>query len=169
MTARSSLLLMLLAAISFISMAGCAATRNALLSPEMLDVEIALKPLATKIEAERPDRRTIEYWMKAYLREYPQVYGIAYAPVPAGASALYVHRTARGLRSTRLAPPSYDYAGMDWYTTPVAADEPSWSDPYFDSDGGGDIWMRTYSIPLRSETGAIFGVLTSDLPSSPDA
>jgi len=162
---RQRFSVLLIAAFGLVALAGCTATRNALLSPDMLDVEIALKPLAAKIESERPDRRTIEYWMKAYLREYPMVYGIAYAPVPAESPATYVYRTARGLRSTRLAPPSYDFAGLEWYTIPVATGAPSWSDPYFD-DAGGEIWMKTYSIPLRTGSGEIFGILTSDLPVS---
>jgi len=149
--------------VSMLLLGGCAATHDAFQSPDLQRVEIALAPLARKIEAERPGRRQLEHWMKAYLREYPSVYGTAYAPVPSEGSALYVYRGRGGFRTQRLSPPSYDFTQMEWYRKPIAKGAPHWSEPYYDA-GGGEIWMRTYSIPLRAANGRIFAVLTSDLP-----
>jgi hypothetical protein len=36
-----------------------------------------------------------------------------------------------------------------------------WSEPYFDA-GGGEIWMKTLSIPIR-KNGVVIGVATTDM------
>ena len=56
----------------------------------------------------------------------------------------------------------YDYFNMDWYMHAKEQREPVWSEPYYD-DGGGDVMMVTYAIPLFDENGNVFAVMTADM------
>lgn len=70
------------------------------------------------------------------------------------------------VRRKLLQPPEYDYLHWDWYTRPKRELRPSWSEPFFD-EGGGDILMTTYSVPLlrlnEKRERAFAGVVTADL------
>ena len=61
-----------------------------------------------------------------------------------------------------LATPEYDYPSQEWFTQPIELGEGYWSEPYLD-EGGGDILMTTYSIPVRDKYGEIAAVLTADI------
>ncbi|MDR2756149.1 MAG: response regulator [Planctomycetaceae bacterium] len=41
----------------------------------------------------------------------------------------------------------YNYAEWEWYDKPAKTLQPCWIEPYFD-DGGGDVFMCTYSVPI---------------------
>jgi sigma-B regulation protein RsbU (phosphoserine phosphatase) len=51
---------------------------------------------------------------------------------------------------------------MDWYQIPKLLKKPCWSEPYFD-EGGADVLMTTYSIPLYDAQGKMFAVFTADI------
>lgn len=59
----------------------------------------------------------------------------------------------------------YRYTGMPWFNDCVESGQPVWSAPYFDK-GAGDCLMITYSIPLKSDSGVVFGVVTADVAMS---
>lgn len=133
-------------------------------------VEKALAPLAAKFPSVPADREAREKVMKQYLEENLVVYGIAFAPAPVEGGqpvppSLYVFRHEGKLESKLLQLPEYNYRADEWYTHPLMEGKPVWSHRYFDH-GGGEIWMKTYSVPLYSDEAKkqIFGVLTSDLP-----
>jgi GAF domain-containing protein/HAMP domain-containing protein len=68
-----------------------------------------------------------------------------------------------GLRFTQLGNPEYNYFDWEWYTLPIAKGEPVLSPPYFD-EGGGEIWMVTWSAPFfDNKTADIKGVATADI------
>ena len=69
---------------------------------------------------------------------------------------------AGGLRFLSLATPEYDYPSQEWFVKPVELGEGYWSEPYVD-EGGGEMLMTTFSMPIRDKTGAIAAVLTADL------
>ena len=61
-----------------------------------------------------------------------------------------------------LATEEYDYPSQDWFAKPVALGEGYWSEPYVD-EGGGDMLMTTYSLPIRDDSGQIAAILTADI------
>ena len=64
--------------------------------------------------------------------------------------------------SMSLATEEYDYPSQEWFTRPIERGEGYWSEPYLD-EGGGEILMTTYSMPIRDDSGQISAVLTADV------
>lgn len=60
----------------------------------------------------------------------------------------------------------YDYtvdtAQGEWYVEPMRTGKPRWCEPYFD-EGGGNIMMSTYSVPVQDGSGRIVAILTADV------
>ena len=132
------------------------------------EVETRLEVLAARL-SDTPDLNPASALrvLRDYLEKNPEVYGAAFAFAP-GQDGLkispYVYRDAGGFVEKDLAA-SYDYTAEAWYAQPVATKRPLWSDPYFD-EGGGEIWMITYSIPVYDAGAQLIGVLTNDLPTA---
>ena len=84
---------------------------------------------------------------------------------PAGAGSdpgdSAVAAPAAGTESIAMEPLAYDYTADEWFATPAQRKQDHWSAPYFD-EGGGDIWMVTYSVPFF-RNGAFAGVVTLDV------
>ena len=75
----------------------------------------------------------------------------------------YVYRDASGaLQTLSLATEEYDYPSHEWFKKPIELGEGYWSEPYVD-EGGGEMLMSTYSMPIRDKNGKIAAVLTADL------
>ena len=75
----------------------------------------------------------------------------------------YYSRTPEGeLRFTQLGNPEYNYFKWEWYTLPKTQRIPVLSPPYFD-EGGGEIWMVTWSVPFFDAAGNVKGVATADI------
>lgn len=75
----------------------------------------------------------------------------------------YVCRDASGeLQALSLATQEYDYPSQEWFSKPLELGEGYWSEPYVD-EGGGEILMSTYSLPIRDKNGKIAAILTADL------
>ncbi len=103
---------------------------------------------------------------------WPDVYGSTIAMEdPAALTgqadfAPYYYRSQDTMRYADLASASYAYRQQPWYRLAANAGKPLWSAPYFD-EGGGNIWMITYSVPFFRNTSAgerrLAGVVTADL------
>ena len=76
--------------------------------------------------------------------------------------APYAYRIGDEIKTKQLGTLHYKYHDMEWYRTPKEQGKPSWSDPYFD-DGGGEMLMTTYSLPLFDNSGKFYAVLTADI------
>ncbi len=61
-----------------------------------------------------------------------------------------------------LATPEYDYPQQEWFKKPIELSSGYWSEPYID-EGGGEILMTTYSVPITDRSGKIAAVLTADV------
>lgn len=107
------------------------------------------------------------------LETNPQVFGSAIAFEPHAADpeqryyAPYCCRgqDGRSLAFNHLGSETYNYFHMDWYLLPKVMGRPSWSEPYFDENGG-KVVMTTYSHPFyKAADGArgFAGVVTADL------
>ena len=59
-------------------------------------------------------------------------------------------------------PLPYDYSSREWYREVVADGQARWCEPYFD-EGGGEVMMSSFSVPLTNETGRVYAVLTADV------
>ncbi len=75
----------------------------------------------------------------------------------------YTTMTPEGeMKSLSLATEDYDYPSQEWFTKPLEKDCGYWSEPYFD-EGGGNILMVTYSLPIKDVEGRTAAVLTADI------
>ena len=61
-----------------------------------------------------------------------------------------------------LATKEYDYPNQEWFTQPIELGKGYWSEPYVD-EGGGEILMTTYSVPIFDAKGRPAAVLTADI------
>ena len=66
------------------------------------------------------------------------------------------------IRVSSLATEEYDYPSQEWFTKPLELGDGYWSEPYVD-EGGGEILMTTYSVPLKAPDGRFVAVLTADI------
>lgn len=75
----------------------------------------------------------------------------------------YVTRTLGNKPVSKyLGSEEYDYFGMEWYNSTKEARRGTWSEPYYD-DGGGDVMMVTYSLPLFDKYGNMYAMMTADM------
>ena len=75
----------------------------------------------------------------------------------------YVFRNPEGVLTYRsLATEEYDYPSQEWFIKPLQLEKGYWSEPYID-EGGGDMLMTTYSVPIYDYKGRLAAVLTADL------
>lgn len=62
----------------------------------------------------------------------------------------------------QLGSDKYNYFQMEWFQNASSTGDCVWSDPYFD-EGGGEMLMSTYSVPIVDDSGHVFAVLTADI------
>ena len=102
------------------------------------------------------------------VEENPSVMGSTIALVPDYNKKLplfapYVCRTADGsVELKSLATEEYDYPSQEWFTEPLKYGYGYWSEPYID-EGGGEVLMTTYSVPVTDDAGHVAAVLTADV------
>jgi tRNA A-37 threonylcarbamoyl transferase component Bud32 len=121
--------------------------------------------------AQRPDwtAEQLEAWMREALQQDPRVFGtcVAFEPYQFDRQqedfALYVCRESGGVTAKRLTFPAYSplYREWAWYNEPKLQQKAMWSEPFID-EGGGNVPMLTYSVPLLRQ-GEFVGVVTVDL------
>lgn len=75
----------------------------------------------------------------------------------------YVYRNEAGeLVFRSLATEAYDYPSQEWFTRPLELGQGYWSEPYVD-EGGGEMLMTTFSVPIYDRRGRAAAVLTADI------
>ena len=67
-----------------------------------------------------------------------------------------------GVQLLSLATPEYDYPSREWFTGALTDQDGHWSEPYFD-EGGGNLLMTTFSLPVKDPEGKVTAVLTADI------
>lgn len=134
----------------------------------LASVEVAIKNLSWLI-SDKLDKPIYMYAITRYvLRSNPYVVGSAiafepgYYPDQGVLFAPYSYRSGKKIRSKQLGTEDYEYHYMDWYQIPKLLKKSCWSEPYFD-EGGADVLMTTYSIPLYDSQGKMFAVFTADI------
>ena len=77
--------------------------------------------------------------------------------------APYSFSTADGsVQTSSLATEAYDYKNQEWFLKPLELQGGYWSEPYFD-EGGGNMLMTTYSVPVTDKKGRVAAVFTADV------
>ena len=134
-------------------------------NPNLATIENALDSFTKTLIISPPSDTDLGGRIHIYLATHPNIfYGSTVTLLDSMGKAFYspyYFRKNGGIESTSLMDPSYKIDGQDWLRQPIDLGYPIWTEPYFDA-GGGDIWMRTRSVPVYID-GRIFAVATTDL------
>lgn len=74
----------------------------------------------------------------------------------------YSYKHGSSILSKQLGTDTYDYHNMEWYTVPMKSGRGHWSEPYYD-EGGGEMLMSTYSLPIHNAAGRCIAIFTADV------
>ncbi|MBR4756472.1 MAG: SpoIIE family protein phosphatase [Bacteroidales bacterium] len=85
-----------------------------------------------------------------------------YEDIPLLAPYTFRDRNSGELRTISLATPEYDYPSQEWFSKALGCDSGYWSEPYVD-EGGGDMLMTTFSMPIKDMSGRVAAILTADI------
>ena len=100
------------------------------------------------------------------VEDNPVVVGSTVALVPGykgrGPFSPYAFRDGDKISFASLATEEYNYPSQEWFTKPIELGAGYWSEPYFD-EGGGNILMTTYSLPITDASGTVAAVVTADI------
>ena len=129
-----------------------AAVRNSMwIAQWCLNVPDSLMRVTQRIVADNPVvKGSTVALVPGYSKKYP-----LYSPYTAA-------KPDGSMESLSLATEEYNYPAQEWFTKPIELDGGYWSEPYFD-EGGGNILMVTYSLPVKDAAGRIAAVLTADI------
>ncbi len=128
-------------------------------------IEKALDAFVTTLIDTPPTSNDISERIKIYLLSQPLTFfgstvslldslgKVSYSP--------YWYRINNLLAMKNLADTAYHINEQDWLRKPIDSGFAIWTEPYFDA-GGGEIWMRTRSVPVYIN-GKIIAVATTDL------
>ena len=85
-----------------------------------------------------------------------------YDDLPLLAPYSYKDRVTGELKFRSLATPEYDYPSHEWFYKALNCESGYWSEPYVD-EGGGEMLMTTFSMPIKDDEGKVAAVLTADI------
>lgn len=128
-------------------------------------VEAAMATFAASLQSDLPSTATVTERVRVYLSQQPTYFfGSTVTLLDVNGVATtspYWCRNNGGLLSKQLAVSTYNIDTQVWLRKPVDTKQPYWTAPYFDA-GGGEIWMRTYSVPIIINN-KVVAVATTDL------
>ena len=132
-------------------------------------VEIAVENLSWLV-TDKLDQPDFMYELtQQVLRSNPHVVGSAiafepsYYPEKGVMFSPYSYRKEEGgIQFKQLGTEDYEYHYMDWYQIPKVLGKPYWSEPYYDN-GGANMVMTTFSLPLYDAEGKLFAIFTADI------
>lgn len=124
------------------------------------------RALAVSISQTDLDEDTLNHLLRESVQLNPNVFGMAFGLEPGVMEhheryCPYVYRVDGEIRTRRLDSPEYRYWALPWYRLPLDSGKSMWSEPYFD-EGGGDVLMSTYSVPVIGDRRAL-GIVTADI------
>lgn len=135
----------------------------------MREVEAAVTAWVDTLQRALPADSLVSDRIASYLERHPSYFfGSTIAVMNADTSVRlspYWYRSGTSLAFADLAVASYQIRTKSWFTEPIAKRAAVWTEPYFD-EGGGEIWMRTYSVPVIID-GTIIAIATTDLAVTP--
>jgi len=132
---------------------------------ELGPIEVALDNFVATLTATPPTKADLSDRVKTYLEAQPtKFFGSTVTLLDSNGMAEYSpywFRQNGGFFMKDLADTSYHIDEQDWLRKPIDEQKSVWTEPYFDA-GGGEIWMRTRSVPVMVN-GKIIAVATTDL------
>jgi len=143
---------------------GCEPTVQSI-SPEQT-IEKALRVFCDSLSASSLDSSEVSIKIKEYLQRNDNTFfGSTVCILDSNRNVVaspYWYRGGTALIYKDLAKdPAYAIETQEWLTKPLQSGTEVWSAPYFDA-GGGEIWMKTLSIPIK-KNGKIVAVATTDM------
>ena len=131
-------------------------------------VEVAVENMAWAVEQRLSQPDSMWVVTQKLLADNEYIVGSAvafepyYYPRKGRQFSPYSYKHDGTITSIQLGTDQYDYHSMEWYTAPMASGRGHWSEPYFD-EGGGEMMMSTYSLPIRDAAGQIVAIFTADV------
>jgi hypothetical protein len=162
----------LFASIISVSLLFSSCKKDPTTTPEQI-VETTLNDFVTTLVSNPPTVNDASNRVKQYLLTsgYPTnyFYGSTVTLLDSNGVATYSpywHRNVDSLMMIDLATDtSYHINNQTWLRQAIDSRTAIWTAPYFDA-GGGNIWMKTRSVPVIVN-GKIIAVATTDLPTTP--
>jgi hypothetical protein len=128
-------------------------------------IEIALDEFVADLENHLPDTNNISDRVRIYMYLRDDFFfGATVTLLDSAKLAVYSpywYRSNGSLLEKNLADTAYHINDQSWLREPIDSGYAIWTDPYFDA-GGGNIWMKTRSVPVY-KNGQIIAVATTDL------
>ena len=114
--------------------------------------------------------RQLDAWMREAIQKDSRLFGVCvsfepYQFDPGQADfSLYVYRDGGKVTAKQLTFPDYSpqYREWPWYTEPIRQRRAVWTEPFVDDEGGANIPMLTYAVPLERQ-GKFVGIVSLDL------
>lgn len=150
----------------------CSCKKDSTDTPEQI-VESTLNAFVATLVSNPPTTSDVSNRVNQYLQTsgYPlnYFYGSTVTLLDSAGLATYSpywFRSADTLMMVDLAADaSYQINSQNWLRLAIDGRTAVWTTPYFDA-GGGNIWMKTRSVPVIVN-GKIIAVATTDLPTTP--
>lgn len=128
-------------------------------------VESSLNSFVAALAAAPPTSTDVSNRVRQYLMANPSFFfGSTVTLLDTAGVATdspYWYRSGDSLLTTSLMDTAYHINEQLWLRQPIDSGFAVWTEPYFDS-GGGNIWMKTRSVPVIVN-GRIIAVATTDL------
>jgi DNA-binding response OmpR family regulator len=151
---------LVLAALCAVPLAGCGGNDS-----EQELVEKALDAFAQDLSATPIKPAELPARIRAYLTGNPSFFGSTVVVLDTNqkaATSPYVFKRGSGYAEMDLVEPGYEIDNQGWLAPARNSKSSTWTAPYFDA-GGGDIWMKTRTVPLLKD-GVVYALVTTDLP-----
>ena len=152
---------LVLAALCAVPLAGCGGNDS-----EQEVVEKALDAFAQDLAATPIKPAELPARIRAYLSSNPSFFGSTVVLLDANQKATtspYVFKKGAGYADSNLVDDkAYGIDSQAWLVRARDSKTSTWTEPYFDA-GGGDIWMKTRTVPLLKD-GVVYALVTTDLP-----
>lgn len=147
-----------------IVLVGC--SQNNTPNTDQQEIEQAMQVFVQTLEAGDIDSSTISMKVRTYIESKDiRFFGSTVCLLNTNKQAVfspYWYKSSLGIKYKDLtSDTSYDINKQEWLVKPIQTNSGVWSAPYFDA-GGGDIWMKTYSVPVK-KAGIIVAIATTDL------
>lgn len=136
---------------------------------DMASIRVQLVAFVDELQRERPTADGLTERVRVYVERCPLAcYGSTVTLLGDEGRAIaspYWYRRDGQLEFSDLMAAPYRIDDQEWLTAPLRTGVAVWSDPYFDA-GGGEVWMRTLSIPVIIDA-KIVAIATTDLQVPP--
>jgi hypothetical protein len=162
----------LFASIISISLLFSSCKKDPTTTPEQI-VETTLNDFVATLVSNPPTTADASARVKQYLQTYGYppnyFYGSTLTLLDSAGVATYSPYWYRNVDTLMMidlaADTSYHINSQSWLRQAIDSRTAIWTAPYFDA-GGGNIWMKTRSVPVIVN-GKIIAVATTDLPTTP--